>query len=251
MSEGSPVLPSQLIRRALAVVTSAATLVGASLVAAAPASAAYGECKIIVPSKVTINSPYREIPLRFTNSCYDLPETAAYWTLVHPTKGPQDFAMFSDYDVTSSIDRYDWETVGRMTWRAEGAEAWESWGYDDWDNEDGQYIDLYQNQPVTDFRYGSRASISGATRSGRYVKLSASASKYSWLHERYQPWGYGKFHVDTKSCSSCAWKYVKTVTASRTGRSTITVPAATKRNFRVRTAVTASTWGATSQVVYR
>lgn len=204
--------------------------------AAAPAPAqAAPSCTISVPSKVSITKPYRTITATYSSGCRTYADEA-WWDVVHPTQGPMDFF---DYEGRSkqSIDWYDWNPRGRYTVRAQGA----------WDDD---FRKLKQNSPKMTVKLGSKTGIS-TSRSGTYVTVKGTATRYSPNAERFRPWSGATVTLHSKSCSSCSWKRVKTVKTNSAGKVSIKTKASAKRYWRITTSDSSNTWGKTSSTLRR
>ena len=201
---------------------------------AAPAQAAYS-CSITVPSKVSITTPYRTITAKFSTGCLNHAESA-WWDVIHPTRGFEDMFHY-DGRSTDTLDWYDWSPTGTYTVRPEGA----------WDH---RWNDMNQNSARMTVKRGSRMSAS-STRSGRYVTVRGTATRYSPSAERHRAWAGKKVVLRQKSCSSCSWKDVKSATTDRYGRVTLKAYAGTKRSWRLATADNTTTWGRTSATLRR
>lgn len=138
---------------------------------------------------------------------------------------------------TDSIDWYDWNPTGTYAIRRDGA-----WDYN-WD-------DMTQNSTKMTVKLGSRMSASSA-RSGKYVTVKGTATRYSPSAERYRGWAGTKVTLRQKSCSSCSWKTVKTVKTDRNGRVALKVNTRSKRYWQLSTKDSSNTWGRTSSTLKR
>lgn len=201
---------------------------------AVPAQAAYS-CTVSVPSKVTISSPYRGITARFSSGCLNYGDWG-WWSVVHPTQGPTEFLSYEGAS-SDTMDWYDWNSMGTYTVRPEGA----------WDL---RYNEMTQNSPKMTVKLGARQSA-GSSRSGNYVTVKGTSTRYSPSAGTYRPWAGTKVALRTKSCSSCSWKLVKTGTSDRYGRVSLKTYASTARYWRLTTADTGNTWGRASATIRR
>lgn len=203
-------------------------------VAAAPAQAA-GSCGISVPSKVSITQPYRTITGTYSEGCRRYADWAD-WDVVHPRHGVEDFFTY-DGQRTERLDWYDWSPLGTYTVRPEGA-------YDD------NFRRITQNTRTMTVRVGSRTAAS-SSRSGRYVTVKATATRYSPSAERYRAWSGAKVSLRQKSCASCSWKWVTSGKTNSTGRVSLKAYASTARYWQIVTADTSTTWGRASSTLRR
>lgn len=201
---------------------------------AAPAQAAYS-CSVSVPSKVSITTPYRTITGTYSEGCRRYADWAD-WSVVHPRHGVEDWFSY-DGQRTERLDWYDWSPLGTYTIRPEGAY-------------DHSYRRMTQNSRTMTVRVGSNTAAS-SSRSGRYVAVKATATRYSPSAGRYRAWSGAKVSLQQKSCSSCSWKRVKTGKTTSTGRVSLKTYASTKRYWRITTTDTSTTWGRASSTLRR
>lgn len=200
----------------------------------APAQAA-GTCNISVPSKVSITKPYRTITATYSSGCRKNADWA-WWDVVHPSQGPTDIFDFEGRS-KQSIDWYDWNPRGRYTVRAQGA----------WDDD---FRKMKQNSPKMTVRLGSKLGIS-TSRSGSYVTVRGTATRYTPSAERFRPWSGARVSLYSKSCSSCSWKRVKATKTNSTGKVSVRTKASTKRYWKIATSDSSNTWGKTSATLRR
>lgn len=217
-----------MFKRALAV--TAASLLPLTLVAA-PSAQAAPACNISVPSKVAIVSPYRTVKGTFSSGCRSDAEYA-FWSVVHPTKGSYDSFWFDPGMTSETLDWYDWNPVGVYTVRGEGAY-------------DLDYDRMAQNSPKMTVKYGSRQYIS-TSRSRSTVTIAGTTTRYSPRAERYAVLSGYRVYLQSRACSTCAWKPVTSATTNRYGKVTFKRTSSTARYWRVKTVDTSSTFGRTS-----
>ena len=217
-----------MFKRALAVI--AASLLPLTVVAA-PSAQAASSCNISVPSKVAISSHYREIKGTFSAGCRYGAEYA-FWSVIHPTQGAMDGFWFDPGMTSETLDWYDWNPKGVYTVRGDGAY-------------DLDYDPMAQNSPKMTVKLGSRLYV-GTSRSGSVVTISGSASRYSTYYGTFRPWSGKSVTLQSKSCSSCSWKYVTSASTNRYGKVTIKRSASTARYWRLRTTDDSTTFGHTS-----
>lgn len=206
-------------------------------VASAPADAARS-CGISVPSKVSVYSPYRTVTGRYSDGCRWYADWAD-WDVVHSTQGWQDWFTYDRADgrTSESLDWYDWNPTGTYTVRAAGA-------FDRWGN------DMTQNSPKMVVKVASKTAGS-SYRSGRYVTVKGTATRYSPYAGTYRAWSGAKVSLRQKSCSACSWRWVKSGTTNRYGRVSIKAYASTSRYWQIATVDTSSTWGRASSTLRR
>lgn len=200
----------------------------------APAQAAYS-CSVSAPSKVSITSSYRTITGTYSEGCRRYADWAT-WSVVHPTQGPWDF-FFYDGQTSERLDWYDWSPLGTYTVRPEGAY-------------DHNYRRMNQNTRTMTVRLGSRTAAS-SSRSGRYVTVKATATRYSPNAQTYRGWAGAKVSLRQKSCASCSWKWVKSGKTDSKGRVSIKAYASTNRYWQIATIDSSTTWGKASTTLRR
>ncbi|MEN3123329.1 hypothetical protein [Janibacter sp. LM] len=205
-----------------------------TVMVAAPSQAAYS-CSISVPSKVSVTSTYRAITAKFSAGCLGYTESA-WWDIMHPTQGWE--GAFNFDGASSDVeDWYDWSPLGTYTIRPDFAY-------------DYNYNDVHQNTRTMTVRLGSRTAAS-SSRSGRYVTVRATATRYSPSAGTYRAWSGAKVSLRQKSCSSCSWKWVRSGTTDRYGRVSLKAYASTTRYWQIATVDTSNTWGKASTTLKR
>lgn len=203
-------------------------------VASAPADAA-GSCGVSVPSKVSVTSPYRTITATYSAGCAKYAEWAD-WSVVHPTQGSFDWLSY-DGQSRQTMDWYDWNPTGTYTVRPEDARD-ANWGH------------VTQNTRTMSVRLGSRTAAS-SSRSGRYVTVKATTTRYSPYAAKYRGWSGAKVSLRQKTCSTCSWTWVRSGTTDRNGRVSLKTYASTSRSWQIATVDTSSTWGKASGTLKR
>lgn len=203
--------------------------------AAAPAHA-YGSCNISAPSKVAIVAPYRAVTTSLGSSCYYSDTMYSSWDLYHSTRGWQDIVIFDGTD-TDYVDLYDWDPVGTYTFRPSMAVDWD-------------YNNVDQNTRTMVVRLGSRLSAA-RSRSGKYVTVSGTATRYAPKDSRYGRWANASVVLRQKSCASCAWKTVRTGTTNRYGKVSFKVYSPKASYWQLSTKDTGTTWGKVAGTMYR
>jgi hypothetical protein len=210
------------------------TVAAPSSQAVPTAQTAYS-CNITVPSRVAISSPYRTITASFSPGCLSYAQSG-WWDLMHPTQGYEGSFNF-DGASTDTEDWYDWSPLGTYSVRPDYAY-------------DHNYDDMLQNSRTMTVKIGSRTSIS-SSRSGNYVAVKGTATRYSLNYETYRAWAGQKVVLRAKNCSSCSWRWVASPIADRYGRVSVKAYASTARYWRLSTADTSTTFGRTSSTVKR
>lgn len=221
-------------RLARAVAVGVASLLSVSVVSATPAQAA-GTCSLVVPSKVRIASPYQAVTARLSSDCSVSNTAYASWEAYHPTQGWNDILVF-DGQSSDIWGVYDWGvTPSRYTWRPSLAQ-------------DYDYNDVAQNQPTTDVRLGSGAAIT-TTRSGNYVTVKTSSSRYAYSLSKWVRWGGVRGLIQYYGPSG--WTNLKYAYQDANGYFTYRLYAPKARSYRVVFPDADSIWGSISKSSYR
>lgn len=233
-----------MLRRVVPALLLAATSVAGALVAS-PAHA-MGICQLRVPARITVQHPRTVLQAQVTGGCRRAGGFGA-WQM-SKDGGDPDRVTDVYYDEPSdgaraSLDLYasslEW---GRNTLHPQGAggSCSEATDYDD--------CALPQNTPVTDVRLASSSKLT-ARRMGRRVTLHGTSSVYSPTADRFvRRAARGQFQWRARGG---AWRGLRTVTTSRTGRASTKVVAPHGRRYRFVTAATASWWTSLSPTVRR
>jgi hypothetical protein len=225
-----------VIRRALVALCALAL---STPLLAAPAQAA-DNCKVSVPSKISITSPYKEVTVKFSGSCTS--DGWAAWDVVHPTQGLVNMLLFdSDSYLNSSTSQkmavYDWDPRGTWNVRPEG--AWRNSTFDE----------LQQNTISTKVKVGTRVSLS-SSRSGSYVTLVAKPTYYSPSASAFRASKSTTVSFYSQR-SDGTWKLRKTAASNSKGVATVKISAGTTQRWKATVAEGSGRWGATSKVVSR
>ena len=189
-------------------------------------ASAAGQCSIVVPSKVTIDQPYRGVPIRLASNCAAAGAEYASWYFMHRSQGRQNVAIF-DGTTTDTWDLYDLDPTGVYTVRPVMAY-------------DTNYDDVYQNTPTTTVKLGARLTAT-ATRANGKLTLSTTAKVYSPWTETWAPRAGAKVSLMRKAPGSANWTWVKSATATGTGRVSLSVVPNTG-HYRLQIGETASVW---------
>lgn len=211
-----------------------ATAAAALAAPAVPASAA-GSCSLQIPSTVRISTPYQAVTGRLSSNCSAAGATDASWSVYHPTEGINSYLFFHP-STTDIWDVYDWDvTPARYSWRPEGAY-------------DADYNNIAQNSPITDVRVSSGAAIY-TSRSGSYVTIKTSSSRYAYSVSEWVRWG--NIRGTIQYYGSAGWTSLKYAYQDANGYYTYRFYAPRGRSYRVVLASTSSIWGSVSASSYR
>lgn len=208
---------------------------GVTVVAPAHAQAAV-ECGLVVPSKVVIDAPQVETPMRLTNGCYANGAVSASWELKRSN---------SDRPVEDVFELGDGQALTR-TWRDDAPGEWYWKPRLDAVTADGRA--LSQNYASVDVKYASELATA-VTRTKSGLTWKATATQWSGRsHKEVARAGVrvGVFHQPT---SRSAWTFVKSVRTSSTGRATVSITRPETGNYRLVVGETPTVWAAYSRVV--
>jgi hypothetical protein len=214
----------------------AAVASAAAVVLFAPAEAqAVGTCSLSIPSTVRISSPYQAVTGRLSSNCTSAGVVYASWELYHPTQGSQ-YALFFDHSSSDVWNLYDSYPLGVSTWRPD-------YGYN------ANYSTVAtQNSPTTDVRVGSGAAIY-TSRSGSYVTITASSSRYDNSLSQWIRWG--NIQGTIQYYSSVGWSSFKYAYQNSNGYYTYRFYSPHAGTYRVLFPSTSTVWGSVSASSYR
>jgi hypothetical protein len=184
--------------------------------------------RVILPTAVRIDRPYREVKVTLATSCPDIEYAST------DLYGPEGWDDIFIWDPASNgaveyWDVYDWQTLGAFKTRDGRAY-------------DSNYDDLPFTEGTTSIRLASRAGIQ-TSRSGSYVTVRASVQRYSPTYSAYRAWN-TKARVDEQT--STGWKYLRTLDLGADGVAATKFYSPGAKTYRIRVASTANTWGVTS-----
>ncbi|ROR90554.1 hypothetical protein [Nocardioides aurantiacus] len=219
-------------RKLLTLMLSVGALLASMLTMGASPAAAYGTCSVQLPSKLTVDAPFKRFVGRLAPDCYESGTDYAAWDVEHDYYGPDDIFIFDSGETSSDWAFYDWGNLGSYTIRPSGA-----WDYD--------YNDVSQNTVTTSVRLGSRLSMT-SSRSGRYVTLRATATRYKPSASGFRAWGGRPVSVYTRTSSTAPWKYLRTRTTDKYGKIATRIDQRYVRDYQARLGNTAAVWGKTA-----
>ncbi|MDX6301424.1 MAG: hypothetical protein QOF53_2638 [Nocardioidaceae bacterium] len=226
----------QQLRR-LVVVPILAMVAGLLLVTAGPATAA-GSCSVVAPRRLSISSPVQTFHARLAGDCARAHMDFASWNVTHPSIGVSDILIFDAGQASDSWQFYDWEHLG--TYRVTPRSAW-----------DVSSRALSENTGRMSIRLVSHVAIR-ASRTGRFVTLRSSATRYRPSVSAFRPWVGRAIALSYRTCRTCSWHHITTRTTDGNGRiAPRRVLAPTAREFRAEIAKMSTTWGTTSAPVRR
>jgi hypothetical protein len=215
-----------------------AVVVAATAVAIpAPALAAGEQCTIILPTKVVVTAETVTSPVKFGSNCAASETDVAGWDLNH-SAGYVDTIVFAAEEFADGVSSTDWFDVDPMgRYVIAGAGAYRA-----------DETEVTQNSRVALVKYGSRL-VTTVTRTRTGLSWAVTAQQWSGRSHAYVARPrvtVGLFH---QTSTSAAWKYVKSVTTTSTGRATVSLGTTKTGNYRLVVAETPTIWASYSKSV--
>jgi hypothetical protein len=206
-------------------------VIAAAAAVVLPASAeAAAQCSLVTPTKVVVDSKTEEMDFNLSASCQTNGADHAYWDLEHGSLGgPLDFEAADIAQRYFYIEWYDTDAMGNWYLRPTGAAT-------------AGGTSLTQNSATIKVKYGSRF-LSKVTRSSTGA-LTWAVTAQQWSGRAHAWVGRSKVNVGLfyLPTGSTTWKYVKSVTATSTGKATVTLGAPKSGSYRLMVAETATVW---------
>lgn len=226
-----------ITRPALALATAAVMSLCASLLVAAPASAAPpGTCNVRIGPNLAVDAPFEEFQAVLAADCAASGTDYASWDVLHARTGFSNILIF-DGTARTTMDFYSWEDLGSYKVRPSAA-----WDYD--------YEDVSQNTVQLLIKAQSGLNVT-ATRSGSIVTLKAGARYYNVGSDEYRPWKKVSVAFQSRTSASAPWTTIRTVTANDSGTVSYGVSAPKRTEFRAVLHPTTKIWGRTSATLAR
>jgi len=237
-SRHAKALVTKAVRVVLAAVGCAALLAAPAVAGAVAPAQAAGTCNLVVPARLAVVSPYRDVALTVSSGCpASKPGGWATWFAYRPAAGPRDMVIF-DGAARAGWDVYDSSTpYGVWTWRADSCD-------------DADFNSCSQNSPTTDIRAGARSSLT-SSRAGSYVTLTVLTSFYSQSASTFQAWADSKVMLQYRTPGTASWKDLRSATTVSDGSASYRTYSPSDREYRAVSASTSTTWGTTSAVTRR
>lgn len=191
------------------------------------------KCSLVVPTRVRVDAPLVKVVGRLSSTCKALHTASADWKV---TRGGRtyDYYRFAGGS-TDAWSVYDSDPVGAYRILPLSARA-----------ED--FSDVPQNSPTVVARRDSRLVLSGS-RSGAYVTLRTSLRVYSASTNTFRAWAGKYVAVAYRSCSTCPWHQLRTLTTDSAGRAGYRFSSSRSREYRVRASGTSLAWEPLSRYV--
>ena len=221
------------LRPDLAAIVTVLAMIGGLMLVSAGSAAAAGRCSVVVPSRLSVDSPVKSVSARLRQDCGRAGMFFASWDIRHPVSGSSGLFVFRGNQRSDSWNFFDWEHLGTYTITPRSASDFTSHR-------------LLQNTTTTTVRLASRVSIRVARR-GKFVVLSSTATRYHPSVSDFGPWGGKLVSLGYRTCPTCSWHHIGTRRADAQGRiRTRRLSAPTVREFRARLTREPTTWGSTS-----
>jgi hypothetical protein len=221
-------------------VLSAVLAVAAASVPAGPASAR-AQCGLVMPAAVVVDAPTVQTDVTLTSGCYANEADHAFWDLIHPGSGgfrrPVDFESAEIAEGPHGHQQWsDIEPMGNWYLEPFGAET-----------ADGS--DLTQNAAITRVKYASRLSTTVTRSTTGALSWSVRATQWSGRAHAYVGRSRVTVGLFRRPPGTTTWKYVTSVTTSRTGRSTVAVERPGEGSYRLVVGETPSVWPSYSRAI--
>jgi hypothetical protein len=209
----------------------AGTLAALSALVPLDGAAAAGQCSIVTPTKVVIDEPYLEVPLRLATNCAAAGREYAEWSVVHPSKGMTDILAFDSFTV-ENWDLYGWPAHYAVQPTLAG---------------DFNDVALTQNTAHISAKLGSRLTAT-STRSNGRLTFSASARTYSPTFADWYKRAGANVSLMHRAPGSSTWTWVTFATTDSSGRVSLSVVPA-YGFYRLMIKETATVWASYSPEV--
>lgn len=185
-------------------------------------------CAAVVAPRVRVNAPSEKVPVRLSTTCSALHVIYASWK-ISSSRGFVGSVVF-DHATTDTWTVFDGDPMGRYVFEPKSAQTLDN-------------TSVPQNRPTPLVRRDSRLSL-GGSRSGSTVTVRAALSAYSAAANGYRPWARTHVVLVYRTCSTCAWHLLRTLTTNTHGQASYTFTSAAAREYRVTSAGTSQVWAA-------
>jgi hypothetical protein len=194
-------------------------------------------CNVSIQSKVAIRSPKTVAKAGLSPTCALFNRKTAAWSVKNPSG-----AAASTVSFTTSAPTTTWtlpDSVKPGTYTAKPAGATNTLGEP-----------MAQNTSTAIVRLASHLTLR-ATRSGKKVTFKVATSTYSPSANKFTPTGKRGAVIQYRTCATCAWKVLKKVKTSSTGKVSFTINQKSVRYYRAVTGNTATIWGVITAGIHR
>ena len=183
------------------------------------------KCSLVVPSRVRVGAPLVRVTGKLSSTCGTLGVRTADWKV---NRGGRTFDYYHfDGNSSDTWSLYDSDPIGAYSIVPLSAHT--------------QYDPVPQNSPTVVARRDSRLTLSG-TRSGSFVTLRTSLKVYSPSTNLFRPWTGKYVAVSYRSCSTCSWHHLRTLTTDGRGWAASRFWASKVREYRVAVSGNTGVW---------
>lgn len=189
------------------------------------------KCSVVVPTKVRLSRPKVWVPGQLNKTCAALHTATADWKVARSGQ------VFDYY-------RFDGNTVD--TWLMYDSDPIGSYAILPLSARSSDYTDVPQNSPTVVVRRDSRLGLWGS-RSGSHVTLRTTLTVYSPSTHAFRPWAGRYVSLSYRTCSTCTWHQLRTLTTDADGEVSYRFLASNARYYRVRASGNTGVWPALSR----
>jgi len=189
------------------------------------------KCSVVVPTKVRLSRPKVWVPGQLNKTCAALHTATADWKVARSGQ------VFDYY-------RFDGNTVD--TWLLYDSDPIGSYAILPLSARSSDYTDVPQNSPTVVVRRDSRLGLWGS-RSGSHVTLRTTLTVYSPSTHAFRPWAGRYVSLSYRTCSTCTWHQLRTLTTAADGEVSYRFLAPNARYYRVRASGNTLVWPALSR----
>lgn len=186
-------------------------------------------CSIVLPNHVRMGATSKKLTATLAANCAAADTEYASWQADHSKAG---FAQTFVFDRTTSRTwrLYDDEPTGLYVISPNRATTTDD-------------VHLPQNTRRMIVRLDARLALS-ASRSGAYVTVRSSLTRYSPEANRFRAWAGRRVTLSYRTCATCAWHALTKQSTNASGRTSYRFRAATARTYRATVGGTSTTWAA-------
>lgn len=194
------------------------------------AAAAPSQCSLVMPTKVVVAAATTEMDFYVASNCTTNGADHANWRLGHGsgTSGPIDLDAAGIEARDYFIEWYDDDPMGTWYLKPTGSAKADT-------------TPLTQNSTTIAVKYASKLTTK-VTRTSTKLTWAVTASTWSGRAHAYYPRANAPVSLFHRAPGSTTWKYVKSVTASRTGKATVTMTNPKAGSYRLGMGETGTAW---------
>jgi hypothetical protein len=184
-------------------------------------------CSIVLPSQVRMAARSFLIRATLSASCKSLHTIYASWQV----RDPKNFFA----------QTFTFDNVRTDTWRLYDDERTGAYPVRPGNARNSSNAAVLQNTTKVTMRMDSRLGLT-AKRSGKFVTLRTTSSRYSPVANKFVVWGKRKVVLSYRACATCAWHRLRVRTGSTKGVTSYRFKAAGVRQYRATAAGTPAVW---------